>query len=135
MSATNNTNNIDHEMDAGHDPCDEAGLTRVFGLLGKRWNGMLIWALLQGGPARFGELRHRVPDISERVLSDRLAELTSAGLVSRKVQEGPPVAVGYCLTERGEGLQPALMELCHWSKEFFPDKSVAREGEIPRTDS
>lgn len=121
-------NYTDQQTDGGYDPCDEAGLTRVFALLGKRWNGMLIWALLQGGPARFGELRRRVPGISERVLSDRLAELTGAGLVSREVHEGPPVAVGYRLTECGEGLRPALMELCRWSEEFFPAEQALGEG-------
>lgn len=109
------------EAESGRAPREYAGITRVFALLGKRWTGMIVWSLLES-PARFGELRRRVSGISERVLSDRLAELTEAGLVDREVRDGPPVAVVYRLTRRGEGLRPALLELCRWSETHLPER-------------
>ncbi|MBB2910784.1 DNA-binding HxlR family transcriptional regulator [Streptosporangium becharense] len=86
----------------------------VFSLLGKRWSGLLIDLLLQR-PARFNELAAALPELSRRVLSDRLSELRSAGMVDREVDPGPPVAVTYRLTERGQGLRPAMDALRVWA--------------------
>ena len=100
-----------------HQPraCDRA-LARAFHFLGKRWNGMLL-AVLGSGPAGFAELKRAVTGISDSVLSDRLGELTSAGLLQRCVEEGPPVAVAYSLTPAGQALLPALDELASWAAE------------------
>ena len=86
----------------------------VFRLLGKRWTGLLIDLLLQR-PARFNELAAALPQLSKRVLSERLAELQDAGLVLREVDDGRPVAVSYRLTERGQGLSPAMDALRVWA--------------------
>jgi DNA-binding HxlR family transcriptional regulator len=55
------------------------------------------------------------------VLSDRLAALTEAGLVARRVDEGPPVSVSYSLTSRGKALMPALAQISLWAQEHLPD--------------
>ncbi|MET8807979.1 helix-turn-helix domain-containing protein [Streptomyces sp. NPDC004546] len=96
------------------------GITRVFQLLGKRWSGPIV-AVLVEQPAHFADLRRAVPGISERMLSDRLAELGAAGLVLREVDEGPPLRVSYRLTEAGAALEPALRELGEWAKVHLPD--------------
>lgn len=93
--------------------CSEA-LTRAFGFLGKRWNGVLL-ATLMNGPAGFSDLKRAVTGISDSVLSERLTELAKAGLVQRTVSEGPPVTVEYKLTDSGEGLAPALNALGDWA--------------------
>lgn len=96
----------------------EAAVTHVFAVLGKRWSGLLLAALLSG-PGHFAELRRAVPGISERMLSDRLAELASLGLVVRSVQEGPPLRVSYRLTEAGLALKPAMVALTSWAEEHL----------------
>jgi len=103
-----------------HEPrvCD-AALTRAFSFLGKRWNGVLLGALVQG-PAGFAELKRAVAGISDSVLSERLAELVSAGLVRRTVLDGPPVSVTYQATESGQALLPALDALTSWAAENLP---------------
>ena len=53
------------------------------------------------------------------VLAERLAELTAAGLVARTVDEGPPLAVSYALTDRGEALIPALTQISVWAEEHL----------------
>jgi DNA-binding HxlR family transcriptional regulator len=93
-------------------------ITRAFVLLGKRWNGLIIVTLLDGA-ARFSELARLVPGLSERMLAERLGELTAAGLVARDVDGGPPVSVRYALTPRGEALRPALEELERWGHDFL----------------
>jgi DNA-binding HxlR family transcriptional regulator len=101
----------------GRDPrlCDSA-LVRAFDFLGKRWNGVLLATLLNGS-ASFSELRRGVAGISDSVLSERLGELSAAGLVKRTVDEGPPIAVSYALTDAGKALLPALSELTTWSQQ------------------
>ncbi|MGC4807801.1 winged helix-turn-helix transcriptional regulator [Micromonospora sp. DT233] len=98
--------------------CD-AGLTRAFAFLGKRWNGVLLGTLARG-PAGFAELTRALPGISESVLSDRLGELARAGLVCRTVREGPPLGVSYELTPHGVAVLPALDALARWAREHLP---------------
>jgi DNA-binding HxlR family transcriptional regulator len=97
---------------------DEA-LVRAFGLLGKRWTGVLL-GTLRGGPGGFRALSRAVDGISDSMLSDRLAELAEAGLVTRTVREGPPLSVTYALTEAGRALLPALEQITRWSKKHLP---------------
>jgi DNA-binding HxlR family transcriptional regulator len=94
--------------------CDEA-LASVFALLGKRWTGVIIGSLLER-PARFAEMASAIPGITEAMLSTRLAELQEAGLVSREVLPGPPIASVYELTDTGAALRPALMALAKWAE-------------------
>jgi DNA-binding HxlR family transcriptional regulator len=102
------------------DGCGQASaeLTQVFALLGKRWSGLVV-AVLTGGAARFADLRRAIPGISERMLSDRLSELTEWGLVVREVLEGPPLGVCYHLTPAGMALRPAMEELSSWAHEHL----------------
>lgn len=86
----------------------------VFGLLGKRWTGLIIDLLLQR-PARFSELHAALPALSKRVLSERLTELQSIGLAAREVDPGPPITATYRLTERGRALGPAMDALRVWA--------------------
>src|ERR1700679_3189289 len=101
--------------------CD-AALTRAFQFLGKRWNGVLLGALVQG-PAGFAELKRAVGGISDSVLSERLSELAGAGLVLRTVETGPPVAVTYRASESVLALIPALDALTTWAENNLPERA------------
>jgi DNA-binding HxlR family transcriptional regulator len=97
--------------------CDGA-LWQVFAILGKRWNGVIIGAL-SDGPASFSQLGRGVTGISDSVLSDRLSGLAAAGIVTRLVDSGPPVAVSYALTPAGRALLPAMDELRGWAEDHL----------------
>jgi DNA-binding HxlR family transcriptional regulator len=101
----------------------DASLVRAFDLLGKRWTGVLL-GTLRGGPVGFRALARAVPGISDSVLSDRLSELTAAGLVARTVEEGPPVSVTYTLTDAGRELLPALEQIGHWAERHLTTRGV-----------
>jgi DNA-binding HxlR family transcriptional regulator len=111
-----------------HEPraCD-AALSRAFEFLGKRWNGVLLGTLIQG-PAGFAELKRGL-GISDSMLSDRLVELTRAGLVERTVDAGPPVAVSYALTDNGQAVLPALQALTTWAQENLTAEQCTGSGE------
>ncbi len=97
----------------------DAALARAFVFLGKRWNGVVL-GTLNAGPAGFSELARAIGGISDSVLSERLADLTGAGLITRTVETGPPLAVSYALTERGRALMPALEQISRWAQEHLP---------------
>ncbi|MDN3495096.1 helix-turn-helix domain-containing protein [Planococcus sp. APC 4015] len=109
--------------DDAHGSCD-ATVTLAFSVLGKRWNGMIVSAL-GGGASTFVGLRRAVPGISDAVLSDRLAELADAGLVTRTVAHGPPVGVSYALTDSGDRLLPILDQLGEWASHNLVERSPA----------
>lgn len=92
---------------------------RAFDLLGKRWTGVVL-GTLSGGPTGFRALTRAVEGISDSVLSDRLAELTDAGLVTRTVSDGPPLSVTYALTDSGRALLPALAQISRWAEDHLP---------------
>ncbi|MBW8699125.1 HTH-type transcriptional regulator YodB [Streptomyces sp. MBT84] len=103
--------------------CDGA-LIKAFSFLGKRWNGVIL-ATLQHGPLGFAELRRAVDGISDSVLSERLSELSAAGLTLREVEPGPPVTVRYRLSLDGTALMPILGELAGWASRHLPETAPA----------
>jgi DNA-binding HxlR family transcriptional regulator len=92
------------------DPC---GVARALDVVGERWTLLVVRELLFG-PKRFSDLVRGLPGMSQNVLSQRLRELASAGLVERR-RLGPPVSAQvYELTERGAALRPVVIELARW---------------------
>ena len=115
MAARTAANRMDAEACARGD----VALARAFDLLGQRWTGVVIGNLSEG-PAGFGELARAIDGISDSMLSTRLTALTEAGLITRTVEEGPPVSVAYALTDAGKALIPALSRISQWAEEYLP---------------
>jgi DNA-binding HxlR family transcriptional regulator len=88
-------------------------------LVGKRWTGAILYVLMHGGTMRFSEIAHAVPDLSDRLLSERMKELEANGIVERRVVESSPARVEYELTDRGRELEPALKELKLWADRWL----------------
>ena len=88
-------------------------------LVGKRWTGAIVAVLLAGGPMRFSEVAQAVPQLSDRLLSERVKELEARGVVERTVHPGTPARVEYALTEMGRALAPALDELGTWARRWL----------------
>ena len=84
-------------------------------LVGKRWSGAVV-QLLFGGPARFQDLKRAVPEISDKMLSERLKELEAAGIVYRSVVPSTPVRIEYGLTPKGRALEASLSSLSEWAE-------------------
>ena len=93
---------------------------RAVELVGKRWTGAILYVLLhEERPLRFSQIGHAVPDLSDRLLSERMKELEARGIVERRVQDGTPTRVEYELTERGRDLRDALAELKAWGDRWL----------------
>jgi DNA-binding HxlR family transcriptional regulator len=88
-------------------------------LIGRRWTGAVIRALLSG-VTRFGELREAIPGLSDRMLSERLKELESEGIIERVVTPETPVRIDYRLTEKGRALADAVQAVGAWAETWLP---------------
>jgi DNA-binding HxlR family transcriptional regulator len=88
-------------------------------LIGRRWTGAIVEVLLNGGAMRFSEIAAAVPELSDRLLSERMKELEARGVVDRTVDPGPPIRVTYALTDMGRGLEPAVTELREWARRWL----------------
>src|SRR5260370_17292872 len=80
---------------------------RASELIGRRWTGAIIFVLL-GSRCRFAVLRDTIPDITDRMLTERLQELEQEGIVERTVIPVTPVRVEYALTKKGHALAAAI---------------------------
>ena len=90
--------------------------------IGGKWKTVIL-AWLKQGPMRYGALRTHVPDLSDKVLTERLHELEESGLVERTVDER--AIATYRLTSRGQSLQPVLDALYVWGEAAARDMSVS----------
>lgn len=96
---------------------------RASELIGRRWTGAIIFVLLKSA-CRFATLREAIPDITDRMLSDRLQELEAEGIVIRKVVPETPVRVEYSLTKKGRSLATAIDAIADWAHKWVPVQQV-----------
>jgi DNA-binding HxlR family transcriptional regulator len=87
---------------------------RASELIGRRWSGAIIFVMLRRS-CRFAALREAIPDITDRMLSQRLQELEREGIVARVVVPAPPVRVEYTLTKKGRALGKAVAAITEWA--------------------
>ena len=90
---------------------------RAVELIGRRWAGSIIRALLPGR-ARYCELSVAIPDISDRMLAERLRELEGEGIVTRSVIPSSPVRIEYELTEKGRALEETVTAIARWAEDW-----------------
>ena len=103
---------------------------RASELIGRRWTGAIIYVLLKSR-CRFAMLREAIPDITDRMLSERLQELEQQGIVARTVVPEMPVRVEYELTRKGRALAAAVDSIAEWAEKWITDgDTVAAQ---PRT--
>ena len=99
-------------MDTDRAVCES--FQRAAQLVGQRWVPQIVWVLLDG-PRRYSVVRTAIPEISDTVLSDRLRDLESAGILTRAVTPSTPVLIEYSLTERGRELAKVIDGLARWA--------------------
>ncbi len=93
-------------------------------LVGRRWTGAILRVLMDGA-LRFSEIAAAVPELSDRLLSERMKELEGRGIVKRKVHSGPPLRVEYSLSQMGQELEPALAELQAWANRWLGERRLS----------
>jgi len=107
---------------------------RAIELIGSRWTGAILSILLEGR-TRYASIKAAIPDITDRMLSERLRSLEAEDLLVRSVVPDTPVRVEYELTKKGRELQDALREIGNWAERWIPlddvDTNRASESRSP----
>jgi DNA-binding HxlR family transcriptional regulator len=94
---------------------EESRVRQLVTLLAGRWV-LSILAVLDDGPLRRRTLRAEIDgDVSDKVLTETLARLTTAGLVTRTLVPGVPPQVDYAVTDVALSLRPLLDTLDRWA--------------------
>jgi DNA-binding HxlR family transcriptional regulator len=88
-------------------------------LIDGKWKGVILYHLMAeaSGPEdalRFNALRRRMPNVTQRMLTNQLRELEADGFLHRTVYAEVPPRVEYRLTERGRSLEPVIRALKAW---------------------
>lgn len=85
-------------------------------IINSKWKFPIIWYLHEKNSTRYNELKRRIPNITNIMLTKSLRELERDGLVFRKIKKkDPPKEIEYSLTELGKNLMPAMNEIYAWS--------------------
>ena len=99
---------------------------RASELIGRRWTGAIIFVLLKSR-CRFAELGAAIPDITDRMLSDRLQELEAEGIIERTVIPDTPIRVEYALTRKGRALVSAIDAITDWAHKWIPAEAAVEK--------
>lgn len=91
---------------------------KAIDILSKRWTALIVFQLLSG-PQRFSEIGALLPNLSGKVLTERLRELESEGLVRRDVFPDIPVRIEYSLTDKGLALAPLFEDIGQWATKWI----------------
>ena len=91
---------------------------KAFQLLGKKWNGLIIRSLMDG-PKRFSDIKALIPDLSDRMLTERFRELESEEIVIRKVYPEIPVRIEYSLSDKGLELKASMDNIQQWAEKWI----------------
>ena len=109
-------------LEATHHETSEQGISPfcprfqyTLELIGRRWVGAILRALM-GAPRRFNEILSAIPGLSDRLLTERLRELETEGIVARVVHGERPVRVSYELTSCGRSLEPIIRSVSEWAE-------------------
>lgn len=141
VAPTANPTQLGHDRDGtvgvlgamGAEPAPAAGLCprfhRAVELIGKRWTGAIL-RVLQGGRTRFNAIAAAIPEMSDRMLAERLRELEHEAIVARHVVPDTPVRVEYDLTEKGRALDETLCAIARWAEQWG-DVGVHAEPAAP----
>lgn len=94
-------------------------------LIDGKWKCVILFHL-QEGTARFNEIRRRIPNVTQRTLTNQLRELEVDGLINRKVYAQVPPKVEYSLSDLGRSMTPILGALKDWGDENLDRFAKAR---------
>ncbi|HTG71791.1 MAG TPA: helix-turn-helix domain-containing protein [Candidatus Udaeobacter sp.] len=86
-------------------------------VVGGKWKVLILWYLLWE-TRRFSQLERLIPQVSQKVLAEKLRELEESGLIERKVYPVVPPRVEYFLTEGGQSIRPLLMAMLDWGNHY-----------------
>ena len=110
-------------LDACLEPC---AIEKGMRIIGGKWTGSILWHL-KDGPVRFNDLSRMIGGASKKMITERLRQLETQGLVTRQVMNTAPVSVQYQITDLGRSALGFLDALREWS-EKLPERLTSGSG-------
>lgn len=98
-------------------------------VIGGKWKVVILCHLIDYGTLRTSELKRRMPNITQKMLTQQLRELEADGVIRRIVYNQVPPKVEYELTEYGNSLAPALQMLCSWGEQHI-EKTISEGKDV-----
>jgi DNA-binding HxlR family transcriptional regulator len=95
---------------------DECPLMAMLHTLGGKWKCVILWWVMDG-PRRFTELRGRMPEITQKMLTQQLRDLERDGFLKRRVYAEVPPREEYSATPLALTLRPVLQAMHGWAAE------------------
>lgn len=92
-------------------------IAAAMAVIGSKWTALILRDLAES-PKRFSELERSLDGISPRTLSQRLDELVSHGIVTRRCSDDMPPHTEYTLTAKGRDLVPILRQMAVWGTKY-----------------
>jgi DNA-binding HxlR family transcriptional regulator len=102
-------------------------VAKALDVVGDRWALLIIRELLIRGSCRYTDLKNGLPGIATNLLSDRIRELETAGLIQREDAPPPVATTLYHLTDAGGQLEPVVRALGEWGIRFMANRSAGDE--------
>ena len=93
-------------------------IRNILSRLSDKWSLLVLYTLQHHPTMRFNALRHAIPDISQKMLTNTLRALEEDGFVTRTVYAEVPPRVEYSLTPLGKSLKPILDSMGAWGEEY-----------------
>mgnify|MGYP001324578736 FL=1 len=103
----------------GRAPRSGCPIATTLDIVGDRWTLVILRDLLTG-KSRFSQFLTSPEKITTNILTDRLAAMEHAGLVTKDAYQQNPPRFTYVLTQKGEALLPVLQEMCRWANAHVP---------------
>lgn len=90
-------------------------------VIGGKWKMHILFWLWKQPIMRYSEIKRALGTVTHKILSDKLKELESDGLIIRHEYSQIPPKVEYSLSEKGQNLMPVLVAICKWGHENIPN--------------
>lgn len=87
-------------------------------LIGGKYKAIILWHLLNH-TLRYSELHKKMPNATDKMLTQQLRELEKDGLITRTVYPVVPPRTEYSLTNFGKSLVPILDAMCDWGNDYL----------------
>ncbi|GAA0083892.1 winged helix-turn-helix transcriptional regulator [Clostridium sp. MB05] len=111
----NHTDCYVNENTNSHEICP---MILVHKLISGKWKILILWYLCNGS-LRFSDIKRKLPNVTQKMLTNQLRSLEEDNLIYRKVYPVVPPKVEYGLTEIGTKIIPVLKSMHNYGKEYI----------------
>ena len=100
-------------------------IARTLDIIGDRWTILILRDLFLHPTRRFQDFETSLPGLTPSVLSARIKELTTHGILASRLYADHPPRPEYLLTPKGRALNPILIAMKAWGQQYAASPAAA----------